>query len=30
MTEAENLQTCICTQQCTSSCSTNSYCTLSL
>ncbi len=30
MTEAENLQTCICTQQCSSSCSTDSFCTQSL
>jgi hypothetical protein len=30
MTEAENLQTCICTQQCTTSCSADAYCALSL
>jgi hypothetical protein len=30
MTEAENLQTCVCTQQCSSQCSTESFCTQSL
>jgi hypothetical protein len=30
MTEAENLQTCICSQQCTSQCSTDSFCTKAL